>query len=254
MAQGKGMKNSRYTISRRKKGGRRRYNKRVKKKSGMQKTKWGIMRYNVHDFTRAATPTEISLTANPIGPQDGFRGLTLGPYTLSDVIEPLDFRSLYESYQILYIQHTFTWSATEHAGTQYTTGVTNPQAFASVPILFYRTDYDDLVSPATLADIQEHGNTKSLRLNPNRKYKINVRLGIQDLLSYVRNLDPTEPDLPVYNTKFKHRLLDTASPGDRVPHFGLKIGIQYPKDLPEDASWGKVMVETKYYLRMYGSR
>lgn len=216
-----------------------------RKHRSFRKTKWGTARYNIHDFTRSAESVEKRLISDP----SGFISDGVG-FSLNDVIDAVDFTALYESYKILYVEMTFSWSPT--AAYNSSTGVNMPFAMAAAPILYYRPDYDDTVAPPGIEDLQECGNTKSLRLNPNKKYTIKISLGIQNLVNFT-TLTPV-PVGPLYTTQFKDRILDTKAPGPDVKHLGFKYGILYAKDLPALTSMGKVLVETKYYLRLMGSR
>ena len=209
-----------------------------------KKTKWGISRYNIHEFKRHTAVQDYTLNQSI----SGFAGISQA-YALEDVLNVIDLTALYESYKILYVEHTIYWSPT--SGVYPTTTLPGD---ANCPVLYYRPDYDDKVAPTSLASMLEKGNTKSLRLAPNKKFKLKVRLGIQDLLQYVPDASAPITGLPVYQTLFSGRILDTRSPGDRVEHLGFKMGIQYPKDLMPGSHWGNVLIETVYVLRMYGTQ
>lgn len=216
---------------------RRKYKRRNRKKKGGRRkkrstnTRWGIAKYNIHQFKRYSRGYNVALTNNT----SGFDA-TAFQFSLDRVEGYSEFATLYDQYRIDYVQFRINWSP------KYTIAVQpNAPGQSTYPVLYYFKDYDDANSPTSLAQMQERGNLKQVRITPNRIIKINVKPAVSAMI--YQGLTST-----AYSPKWGAKL-DMAQPD--VPHFGLKIGIDH---LISQPSQGQLDVEIVYHMTMFGCR
>ena len=213
---------------RNRKGKRRSYGRR-KKKTSM--TRWGVGKYNIHQFRRFSRGYNVPLTSNLTG-----FDATAFQFTLDRVQGYSELTAMYDQYRIDYVQFRINWSP------KYTVSVDpNAPGQSTYPLLYYYKDYDDATDPTSLAQMQERGNLRQVRITPNKIIKINVKPAVAQM---VYQSAVSTAYAPKWGAK-----IDVAMPD--VPHYGLKIGIDHLINQPAQ---GQLDVEIVYHVTMFGVR
>ena len=212
---------------------RRRFKKRRTKRRSRRRRKtkisrWGVSKYNVHQYRRYARVDSLSLGSNV--PGEATKGFS---FSVDQVTQWTEFGALYDQYKINYITLKLMWSPK----TSLSVDPNNPGQ-SIYPVLYYYNDYDDDAAPSSLANIRERSNLRTVRISPNRTINIIVKPAISMMM--YRSATTTG-----YGPKWNQKI-DVATPD--VPHYGLKMCVSYLPNQP----CGALSIETIYHMTLYG--
>jgi len=159
-------------------------------------------------------------------------------FQLSDIIDPLDFTSLFDRYKLNMVKVTMMPLMNQAYGAISTTG--NVQT-STLPTLLTSIDYDDGIAPSDSLDLLERQNCRSYRFDK----PVTVTIKNPKMLLAVQQGDSVFTQVAAATTSGKY--LDCAD--QNVNHYGFKF---YIRDmlLPdyEKAQNLLVRIRVKYYL------
>lgn len=193
----------------------------------------------VHTFSRlcAATTVEINGTFLSRQYSDKFE----------DMIQAVDFTSLFDMYRIVKVTYTFQLITNPDAvqvtgATQNSINGGQIQATNWFPKMWYIVDHDGGATE-TLNSMRERQGTKCRILQPNKSVKISWTPKCR-VLTYAT--DTTQGYAP---KNIKIDMNDTA-----IPHYGLAVVFDTNGIDPLDTYPFKVAVERKFTFRCFGVR
>ena len=123
-------------------------------------------------------------------------------FSLSQVVNPLEFSSLFERYKILGVSITLKCNTNYYPGNS---------VFNALPAIHYVPDYDD-ATPQTIAAFRQRQHIKRQTFDSNRLCKLSVKPKMSSLVYNTALTNGYEVSAP--------RWLDTDYRD--VPHFGIK--------------------------------
>ena len=202
--------------------------RRFKRKRKSRISRWGVTKYNIHQFRRFARVEQLAMPSNIAGEvTKAFN------FNVNNVTQWSEFGALYDQYKINYVLVNLMWSPKD----SLTVDPNNPGQ-SIYPVLYYYKDYDDDATPGSLANIRERSNLRTVRISPNRTIRIVVKPAVSMMM--YRSATTTG-----YGPKWNQKI-DVATPD--VPHYGLKMCVSY---LPNQVC-GSLQIETIFHFTCYG--
>lgn len=150
--------------------------------------------------------------------------------TFAQIANSAEFTTLFDQYQITYIQMKFFLRIDPSA---------QPAATAAYPKLHIVRDYDDASTPANINELREHPRVMQRVLTPTRAVTFGWKPAVATNLFLTPITNGTEPRWKVW--------VDMANTG--LPHYGIKFAI----DNFTNTSYF-VDTEMKYWFKVRGVR
>jgi len=198
----------------------------------VRKRYWLTRQPSNFKIVRTTTPSTYASGFSSVAASDVFGSLQ---FSLNELPNYLEFAALFDSYRIDKVQVTFipvnNQQITSTSGTLY------------IPSFYMVTDYDDAVTPGTIAELKEYADCKVIEGNK----------------KIVKTIYP-KVSMAIYNTALttgyarptrmlqQNLLLDCAN--NAIPHYGLKFAFDYSST----SAIVRYTITVKYYLTFYGLR
>jgi len=207
------------------KSAKRAYSKRkLVRKRGVRRSKLSV---NVHRFCRYAPSVTVSSTT---ATESDFATT----FALTEVQGSSEFTSLFDRYRIEKIEYKIQLLNNPDTGSYLANPVANNNN-NFYPKMWYVRDYDD-ASAESIATMQQRAYVKCCVMKPNMQKKITIRPAILTQL-YLSGVAAG------YAPKF-NQFIDMQYPS--VPHYGLKIAMDYNGFAPAAASLWQFRIDKKY--------